>query len=150
MSQAPIKIKRRIVPTQVIEEESKSPHVKTDKWDKKSDKHIRKAEMEGGQSVKYKKHLEALHDKDYHKKLNERANKLGYSGTSKATKSRASKEHVDHGNHGEHLHDMKEYVKEFVKMKAHSKGVSVYDYLKKQFGKGYYLSSATKRFRKLK
>ena len=153
MSLPPKKEKRRIVPMQVFEEEKKeveSPK-KMDHWDKKAERHLKRAGMEGGQSTKYKKHLEALHsDKDYLSNLQKRAVELGYEKESKRkrTAKKRSEPDVDHGDHHEHMGSFKDFVTAFAKMKTHSKGVSMYEYLKRNFEKGLYMSARTKRWRK--
>ena len=149
------KEKRRIVPTQVFEEEKKKevePPQKMDRWDRTEERHLKRAGMEGGQSTKYKKHLEAMHsDKNYIANLQKRAVALGYGKVSNAPKRQSKKRsepHVDHGDHHEHMGSFKDFVTAFAKMKTHSKGVSMYEYLKRNFEKGLYMSSQTKRWRK--
>lgn len=154
MSVPPKKEKRRIVPIQVFEEEKKeveSPKKSKDRWDRTEERHLKRAGMEGGQSIKYKKHLEALHfDKDYVSNLQKRAVELGYEKEPKRkrTAKKRSEPNVDHGSHHEHMGSFKDFVTAFAKMKTHSKGVSMYEYLKRNFEKGLYMSSQTKRWRK--
>lgn len=152
MSQAlPKKEKRRIVPIQVVEEEKKKEVVQFgDKWDARAAKHARRAGMEDGHSIKYQKHLEAVQGKDYVQELNKRAVELGYEKERKKPAKRRVEDGGDHGSHHEHLSDFKDYIKAFARMKTHSKGVSMYDYLKKNFDRGMYLSAKTNRFRKVK
>ena len=148
------KEKRRIVPIQIFEEEKKEadPPEKKDRWERKEERHLKRAGMEGGQSTKYKKHLEAMHsDKDYLAKLQRRAVEMGYEKESKAPKKRSKRRtesDIDHGDHHEHMGSFKDFVTAFAKMKTHSKGVSMYEYLKRNFEKGLYMSSRTKRWRK--
>lgn len=152
----PKKEKRRIVPIQVVEEEKPTKQVHfgsftaKGKWDAKAEKHAKRAGMEDGHSVKYQKHLEAVHGKDYVSKLNKRAVELGYEKERKKPIKKRADDSDDHGSHHEHLSDFKDYIKAFARMKTHSNGVTMYDYLKKNFDKGMYLSAKTKRFRKVK
>lgn len=148
------KEKRRIVPIQVIDEERKEaePSQKQDAWERKAERHSKRAGMEGGQSTKYRKHLEAMHtDKDYLAKLHKRAVEKGYEKESKKPpRSRSKHADIDHGTHHEHMGSFKDFVAAFTRMKTHSKGVSMYDYLKRNFDKGLYMSSTTKRWRKMR
>lgn len=156
MSETPKKIKRRIAPIQVFDEKKEEKLFSPNKWKAEEEKHMKRRGMEGGRSVKYEKHLKGLHDKDYMDKLEKRAVELGYGKAKKprsVSGSASKKNRIDdgnHGSHGEHLNDFRDYVKEFAKMKSHSKKESVHDYLKRNFDKGLYFSTATKRFRKLK
>ena len=145
--------KRRIIPVQVVDAPPPSP-VKKDKWARKAEKHLKRAGMEGGRSVTYEKHLKSVHDPDYHKSVVQRALDLGYERSGKKVSSKSSSKSTkardvrEHGSHHEHLSDWSNYIKEFARMKSHSKGVSIYEYLKKQFKNGLYYSPITRRFRK--
>ena len=131
--------KRRIVPVQVVEEQKENLK-EGPKWSETTQRHFKK-----------------LYDKDYVQGLHKRAIDLGYEKerkprkeNPKAQKRRKESENVDHGSHRESMHDLKDYVKAFCKMKNHGKHESLYSYLKKKFQAGMYFSSATKRFRKIK
>ena len=151
---APKPQKRRIVPIQVADNAPPPPPPSLDKWDRRAEKHVKRAAMEGGRSTKYEKHLKQLHDADYVKRLEKRAVELGYqSERKKRSPSRSGKaakrpDNRDHGSHHEHLSSLSDYIKAYSRMKTHSKGKSVYDYLKQNFEKGLYYSPLTHRFRR--
>jgi hypothetical protein len=129
------KVKRRIVPTQILNDEpvSTKGSLQQNQW-----------------STTTQDHFKALHRKDAVKKIRERAVALGYEKERKERGGRKGMDDGDHGGHHEHLSDFSEYVLYFVGMRPHSRGVSLLDYLRKNFEKGMYFSSRTKRFRKLR
>lgn len=136
MSTVAKKEKRRVVPTLVVE--SSAPEAK------KSSKTALKSEY----SERTQNHFKTLYHKDVEEQLRDRAVKLGYEKPRKPRPA-SKKERKDHGTHHEHMDTFGHYVKHWTTMKVHSKGVTLYDYLRKNYDKHLYLSSATKRFRKL-
>ena len=133
----PKKVKRRVVPTQIIDEPAST-----------------KGALDKGEwSTRMQDHYKSLHQKDAVQKIRERAVAMGYEKERKPRirKSENSRsDNSDHGSHHEHLHSFSEYVKHFASMKNHSKGVTLLDYLRKNYEKNMYLSSKTKRFRRSK
>lgn len=108
----------------------------------------------GEQSTYFKDHVASLYKKDAVDDLIKRAIKLGYETQKGGDNIRRGiqRRNVDdaHGNHHLALTNFNDYVKHFASMKAHSKGVSMLQYLKKNFEKGMYFSTLTKRFRRKK
>lgn len=134
MSSPVKKEKRRIVPMHIVEND-----------EKKVTKPITSAYSETTQ-----KHFKTLYHKDVEEELRKRAVKLGYEKERKPRSHKKKKDsHHDHGTHHEHMDSFSSYIKHFATMKSHSKGVSLYDYLRKNYDKHLYFSSTTKRFRKL-
>ncbi len=64
--------------------------------------------------------------------------------------SKSKKSHVGHGTHHEHLNSWPSYVLHYCEMKKINKDQSIYALLKKNYDKGRYYSSKTKRFRNYK
>ena len=138
MSTPAKKVKRRVVPTHIVEDMILvTPKKKLDsQW-----------------STHYQKHYNSLLEKGAVDKIRKRAVEMGYEKERKArpvTAKRKDDEDDAHGSHHEHLSSFSEYVKHFSSMKTHSKGVTLLDYLRKNFDKHMYFSSKTKRFRKSK
>lgn len=132
----PKKVKRRVVPTHYVDDIPSSPkgELKKSQW-----------------STRTQDHFKGLHDKDAIQKIRERAVALGYEKERKPRSKSSSKrgDNENHGSHQDHLHSFSDYVKHFASMKNHSRGVTLLDYLKKNFDKHLYLSSKTKRFRRV-
>lgn len=134
MNQSAPKVKKRIVPTQILDDQPKS---------------VKGALQKGEWSTRYADHHKGLYEKDAIEKIRERAVALGYEKARKVRpRSKRNDDDGDHGTHKEHLSNFGEYVKYFTSMKPHSKGVSMLDYLRKMYEKHMYLSSKTKRFRR--
>lgn len=134
MSAPAKKEKRRVVPIHIVDEEER----------KEEKKPLKSAYSETTQN-----HFKTLYAKDVESQLRERAVKLGYEKARKPRPASKKSNHVDHGSHHEHMDSLSGYIKHFTTMKSHSKGVSLYDYLKKNYDKHLYMSSSTKRFRKV-
>ena len=163
MSSIPKKEKRRIVPTLISapqtppkpRHDSSSYSVGYSPGHPPPNIHNKPKTHDMRPSRYHQDFLDYAGSKDYEKELRERAVKLGYEKERKERKksSTRKKEKVpeeSHGSHREFLNDFNTYVVEFAKMKAHAKGVSLFDYLKKNFKDGKYLSRASKRFRRAK
>jgi hypothetical protein len=128
------KVKRRVVPTHVVEEDigaSSKGALQKSEW-----------------STRYQDHYKTLHEKGAVDKIRQRAIALGYEKERKVrVRSKKRADDGDHGTHDATLHHFGDYLKAFLSMRAHSKGVSMLDYLQKMFKKNMYFSSKTKRFR---
>jgi hypothetical protein len=106
----------------------------------------------GEASTHYKEHVATLYEKDAVDEIVKRAVRLGYEtqrggdNIRRGLQKRGSDD--AHGNHHLALANFNDYVKHFASMKTHSRGVSMLQYLQKNFDKGMYFSSKTKRFRR--
>ena len=149
MSAPAKKEKRRIVPTHIADSAPAAPANIPRSPEKHKGHDMRP-------STYHEEFLKYVTDKHYLKELKQRAIAKGYEKESKKRKitgekkPRKEKAEKDHGSHFEHLNSLRDYIKEFVKLKSHRKGMTVFEYLEKQFNSGKYYSPTSRRFRKYK